>query len=125
MPQFDPSRHPRESDGRFSRKGYTEPDGAVVIDDSPTPSPGSQALELASSPDVSAVDLAEMARSPHASVRLSAAMSQYPQTAGRAAVDPHPLIRAQAVDGWDVDADVRAALRRDREVSRVLEFIAR
>ena len=49
--------------------------------------------------------------------RANAAMSMHPGVAARAAMDPEPQVRAYAlVYGWDLDPEVKAALRADAEV---------
>jgi len=52
-------------------------------------------------------------------VRASVARLLYPGIADRAAADPDPVVRAIALDGWDLTETARERLLRDDAVRRV------
>jgi hypothetical protein len=57
-------------------------------------------------------------------VRASVARLLYPGVANRAASDPDPVVRAIALDGWDLTNTVRDELERDEVVQRVRRMLA-
>lgn len=81
--------------------------------------------ETASSPVVPDDVLEELARHEQpAAVRMAAAHTGYAGTAERAASDPNPIIRASALNGWDLSETGRRRLSNDREVQRFMSLIA-
>lgn len=81
--------------------------------------------EAASSPVVPDDVLEELARHEQpAAVRLAAAHTGYAGTAERAACDPNPIVRASALNGWDLSETGRRRLANDREVQRFMTVIA-
>jgi hypothetical protein len=126
--------------GQFAASAHTEP--AVNITEADFPSVGDadvdhlRALaesndplvraEVASSirvPDDVLEKLAEPAQP--AAVRLAAVNTGYAGTADRAAEDPHPLVRAAALAGWDLSDTNRERLSHDPKVQRVMGLISR
>jgi hypothetical protein len=56
--------------------------------------------------------------------RQSVIATMYPGVAARAAHDPHPLIRAHALfAGWDLSADEKHRLQKDRGVEKVMRLL--
>ena len=58
-------------------------------------------------------------------VRAAAARTVYPGVAEAASHDPDPLVRAIAMDGWDLPADSAHRLRSDPQVQAVMAFVTR
>lgn len=56
-------------------------------------------------------------------VRAAIARTPYPGVAERVSHDPHPLVRALALEGWDLSDASRARLEADEDVQRLLRTI--
>ena len=56
-------------------------------------------------------------------VRAAAARTPYPGVAERASYDPNPLVRALALEGWDLTEESRERLKRDPGVGDVLRAL--
>lgn len=128
------------SGGQFAASSHTEP--AVSINDTDFPSVGDADVEqlraLAESNDpLVRAEVTSSIRVPDdvlerlaeadqpASVRLAAVNTGYAGTADRAAEDPHPLVRAAALAGWDLSDKNRERLNHDPKVQRVMGLISR
>lgn len=81
--------------------------------------------ELTASPAISD-DVLEKLQAPSqpTAVRLAAVSTGYAGTADRAARDPHPLVRAAALVGWDLSEDSRTRLANDHRVRHALQAIS-
>ena len=126
--------------GQFAASAHTEP--AVSINDADFPSVGDadvdqlRALSESSDPLVRA-EVTSSIRVPDAvlerlsapdqlpAVRLAAVNTGYAGTADRAAEDPHPLVRAAALAGWDLSDSHRERITHDLKVQRVMGLISR
>lgn len=57
--------------------------------------------------------------------RAAAARTLYPGVAEAASHDPDPLVRAIAMEGWDLPEDSADRLRSDPQVQAVMAFVTR
>ncbi|MBG0738678.1 hypothetical protein IV500_04485 [Paeniglutamicibacter antarcticus] len=125
--------------GQFAASAHTEP--ALHIADTDLPSVGDADVEqirtLAQSSDpLVRAEVTSSIRVPDdvlerlseadqpTSVRLAAVNTGYAGTADRAAEDPHPLVRAAALAGWDLSDTNRERLTSDPKVQRVMGLIS-
>ncbi|MBT2550487.1 hypothetical protein [Arthrobacter sp. ISL-65] len=128
------------SGGQFAASAHMEPDLSITNTDFPSVGDADvdqlRALSESSDPLVRAEvtssirvpddvleRLAEADQPP--SVRLAAVNTGYAGTADRAAEDPHPLVRAAALAGWDLSDTHRERLTHDPKVQRVMGLISR
>lgn len=56
-------------------------------------------------------------------VRAAVARTPYPGVAEKASYDPEPLVRALAMEGWDLSAASRQRLAADEGVGQVLRVL--
>lgn len=128
------------SGGQFAASAHTEPQLSITEPDFPSVGDADvdqlRALAESSDPLVRA-EVTSSIRVPDdvlerlseadqpASVRLAAVNTGYAGTADRAAEDPHPLVRAAALAGWDLSDTNRERLNRDPKVQRVMGLISR
>lgn len=140
---FD-EKHPRGQAGRFAEKQTAEPAGLDLS--IPTGSGVSTVEVLKASADelwdvIESADTTAKVAAAYAAnltpeqekfladhaqpfpARLAVATRFSPGCARRAAADPDPVVRARALDGFDLDADVAAALAADPSVARVRELL--
>lgn len=128
------------SGGQFAASAHTEPH--VSINDTDFPSVGDADVEkiraLAESNDpLVRAEVTSSIRVPDdvlerlsesdqpTAVRLAAVNTGYAGAADRAAEDPHPLVRAAALAGWDLSDTNRDRLNHDPKVQRVMGLISR
>lgn len=111
------------ADGGLPSVGDACPDELRTLAQSPDPLVRAEVTSSVRVPDDVLETLAEPDQP--TAVRLAAAGTGYAGTADRAAADPHPLVRAVALTGWDLSEVHRDRLRRDPEVQRVMGLIAR
>lgn len=118
MSTFHARESARQANGRFGVQSHTEPDGLSLVSSfenkDQTVTVETSAYELDRMQDFDRPVLS----------RLSAVGTGYAGTAQRAAGDPSPVVRAGALNGWDLPAHSQRQLQRDREVHRVIAVIS-
>ncbi|MGC0252684.1 hypothetical protein [Pseudactinotalea sp. Z1748] len=83
-----------------------------------------QVEQGAYSPGVTVDELNDMLdHSQPLSVRAAVARTPYPGVARTASHDPSPLVRALALDGWDLPEGDRKRLESDDQVSQLLRAL--
>lgn len=106
----------RQSDGRFGAQLHAESQGLSLA--APV-----QRQSISVSTSAEGLDRMQDLDQPFG-VRLAAANTGYAGTAMRAAADPNPIVRAAAVNGWDLPAFRRRVLARDPAVQRVMAVLS-
>ena len=82
------------------------------------------AEQSAYDPAVSTEELNQMLdHSQPVTVRAAAARTPYPGVARVASRDPSPLVRALALDGWDLPEEDRKRLEEDDQVAHLLSVL--